>query len=84
MANYLEDKLEQSELKDKNPEGKAQATLKQLCGRWGCVGGYYWMIEKKAPDQLVIKDMFGNQEVWKKDGEQVGTSYKDKIYKRTE
>lgn len=59
----------------------ARANLKQVCARRGCVGGYYWMIEKKAPPSLIVKSM-SEEETWELEGEQPGTPYKEKMYRR--
>lgn len=82
---YIDDKLDIVD-RDKKPDDDncAKATLKQLCRQRGCVGGEYWMIEKKAPEEIrIIGFMDGKEQIWKKNGEQPGIPYKDKQYKKT-
>lgn len=82
---WIDDKLDivdQDKIKVED-DGLPRATLSQLCNRRGCKGGTYWMIEKKAPDELSVFDMDGNEEIWTLNGLQMGTPYKNKQYKRT-
>lgn len=83
---YIDDKLDvifEDSRKKREDDGLPRATLTQLCKRWGCKGGTYWMIEKKAPPELHIYDIDGKVETWTLNGEQVGTPYKNKQYKMT-
>lgn len=59
----------------------ARANFIYLTRRWGCVGSLYWIVEKKAPPQFVVKTMDGKEEIWELEANQVG-SYKEKMYRR--
>lgn len=63
-------------------DATARAALYRLCRRFGCVGGEYWLIEKKAPLSITIRAM-GGDETWELDGQQTGVNYRDKLYRRT-
>lgn len=68
----------------KSTDTQARATLEQLCKRWGCKDGAQIMNGKRAVPVLTVLDVFGHFEVWHLDGEQHGTAYKHKIYKKVE